>query len=455
METSDLSLNPERKEREFQPWGDTTDPKKHNPNKFRYLVHGFNPFAKSSMGLAGAIVEQNQSNLDNSEGDPTIDLLQHPEQLAARVALSCSLIDEAHYGTWGRGGIIVEAPIGSVVITKPSDAGALVMNRGLLEEQAQRNPIFSADQLLEQTPSGSYNEVVVLANNKGQKVHLAGFFIKVVDGVPIDEYLAGELSMHATRLKLPLVKIAEPSPYKEDRIIRHKSGELSVIFQGKMYYLVGPEQSRFRNHRPDSFGSFSSPDEIKNVLQFLVEQGVDKGEIKQILKDYSLVDKKRQQPKVYFGDDGRVVRIEKSDGYGTNETKFSISRSGAVKWNNLELARETYKTLYSDNQLSSTGSRLNQIPLSKTEVEGIFNDALAGATDKERTEIKVLYELIKDSVALNSQSPKSSGMVKRPVIYDKNFIAEVNEKVNPMGLSDFTKRLKIPFKIYDKKPGSE
>ena len=35
-------------------WGDTNNPEAHDSQKFRYLVHAFNPFAGASMGLINA-----------------------------------------------------------------------------------------------------------------------------------------------------------------------------------------------------------------------------------------------------------------------------------------------------------------------------------------------------------------------------------------------------------------
>lgn len=40
METISLTPDPEKSDENFKPWGDVTDTNKHNPNNFRYLVHG-------------------------------------------------------------------------------------------------------------------------------------------------------------------------------------------------------------------------------------------------------------------------------------------------------------------------------------------------------------------------------------------------------------------------------
>lgn len=50
METISLTPDPEKSDENFKPWGDVTDTNKHNPNNFRYLVHGINPAATMLIG---------------------------------------------------------------------------------------------------------------------------------------------------------------------------------------------------------------------------------------------------------------------------------------------------------------------------------------------------------------------------------------------------------------------
>ena len=42
-------------------WGNCTDPARHNPNEYRYLVHGFNPSASNVLGVLSL---QNAINQD-------------------------------------------------------------------------------------------------------------------------------------------------------------------------------------------------------------------------------------------------------------------------------------------------------------------------------------------------------------------------------------------------------
>src|SRR3989344_6607152 len=167
MEVSETPNNPDIK-RDFKPWGGVADPRTHDPATFRYLIHAINPMATSSMGLVGAMVAKDEPrSMTKEDGDQTINLYSQPERLDQRVALSCSLVDQGHHGTWGRAGLIIEAPQENVLITDSSDVGAIVMSKKSLLEQARKRHLLTADQLLQQTYSSSYNEVVVLANNEG------------------------------------------------------------------------------------------------------------------------------------------------------------------------------------------------------------------------------------------------------------------------------------------------
>ena len=99
------------KEPELKIWGEVSDPKEHDPKKFRYLVHTFNSFAVALQPLVAISAELSGAyKVDKSEGNQSINLFDQPERLSERVSLSMSLIDQEHTGTWGQGGIIVDAP---------------------------------------------------------------------------------------------------------------------------------------------------------------------------------------------------------------------------------------------------------------------------------------------------------------------------------------------------------
>ena len=60
-----------------------------------------------------------------------------------------SLIENGHTATYGSSGIIVQAPESSIVLTSPTDAGAINSNKGRLVAQGQSRGLLSPDQLLE------------------------------------------------------------------------------------------------------------------------------------------------------------------------------------------------------------------------------------------------------------------------------------------------------------------
>ena len=78
--------------------GDTTDPSKHDPTNFRYLVHALNPGAKMS---AMRIAVDFSDHINSSHGNQSINMYKQPERVAERVSLSMSLIDQDHTATWG------------------------------------------------------------------------------------------------------------------------------------------------------------------------------------------------------------------------------------------------------------------------------------------------------------------------------------------------------------------
>ena len=81
-------------------WGQTTDPCRHNPEDFRYLVHAFNPHARLG-ALFIQLVTQDKGIVADEAGDQSINVFKEPERVDERVSLSMSLIDQDHTATWG------------------------------------------------------------------------------------------------------------------------------------------------------------------------------------------------------------------------------------------------------------------------------------------------------------------------------------------------------------------
>ena len=404
METTDGTPNPERIEGKVQAWGEVTNPREHNPAKFRYLVHAINPFASSTMPMMALQVQMDRaSDINREDGDQSINMFRQPERLGERIALSCSLIDQEHHGTWGKAGLIVEAPAENVVITQSSDAGALVMSKKLLEEQARRNHLFTAEQLLAQTSPMSYNEVVTLANKEGKKVQLAGFFYKVTDdGEAMEEGLARQMRIHAERLNLPIVAITEPNPYGENKVIRTDES-LSAHFNGKYFNLRGSDVWRFRTLDQKGLSSFINPDEIDGVLSFMQEQGLSEDEVRQLREEYTKADEERQKPKLKLDEQGEVQSIEKRTGYGTSERVMRIGKTGYTSWANVMEEGRKIAEMMADPMRPQMARMGPEPMLNPHEVESIVQELLVDASDAEREKIETWYQSIRDNVSQNWQ----------------------------------------------------
>lgn len=388
MEAGEVNQNSERIQTNFKPWGEVTSPREHKPDKFRYLVHGINPIAPIDMAIRGVMLERDHPGaVSKEDGDQTINMFSQPERLGERVSLSCSLIDQGHSGTWGEAGLIIEAPSENICITSPSDGGVWGVSKKLLEEQASQNVILTAEELLAST-TGSYNEVVVLANKGGKKAHLAGFFYKTTDdGEPINEALAEDFMRHAKRLNLPIVPINEPNPYGENKVINNDNS-LCVQFKGKFHYLRGPEYRFMALGQKES--TFLSPDEIEEVLKFLQENGINESDIAQLRQEYKQVDEERQGPKVRFDKQGKLQYIEKHSGYGRNEKVMRVYKPGDTYQANIYEENKKVLKKRAGNYLYGTERETQQI--SSKEVESIVQQALqATVSEEERQKIEAWW----------------------------------------------------------------
>jgi hypothetical protein len=318
-------------------WGGVTDPTLHNDGQFRYLVHAFNPMAKTTMAMANLMMEQSGGYEDKGlHGDQSVDLFDRPERVADRVSLSMSLIDQDHTGTWGRAGMIIEAPEDNVVITSNTDAGSHNSSVAFLRKQAADGYLLSPEQLLTQTYPSSYNEVVGLAKtDSGGPLQLKGFFYKVkANGKPVEAFSANQMQNHARRLGLPVVAIREISHYPEDKMYE-KDGALNAVSIGGRYFTIKgfnglgevKDEWNYRVSDGDDI-QFMSPEDLQEVVAFLNNKGVDDDTIKSVSEGYQEADKLRQTAKVEFDESGKVKQIKRRYGYGDQECEERIGASG-------------------------------------------------------------------------------------------------------------------------------
>ena len=155
-------------------WGGTTDPRFHDPEKFRYLVHALRPYGNPPQALASLYVGLDEIEYSQQFGDQKINLIEQPEQVANRVSLSMSLIDENHTRTFHDAGLIITAPPENIMVTSGVDAGTQNSSISDLQARKAASPILDGDSLLAATGDFNYNEVVALASIGDSKLQLSG-----------------------------------------------------------------------------------------------------------------------------------------------------------------------------------------------------------------------------------------------------------------------------------------
>lgn len=227
--------------REDEPvyWGQATDPVKHNPDDFRYLVHAFNPCARGNALILNNLVTQDEGTVTDEAGDQSIDVFKEPERIDKRGVVKHVADRSGPHCYMGGAGIIVAAPESSVVLTSPTDAGVLNSYRDRLITQGQSRGLLSPDQLLECSSPHTYNEVIALGRSGLRAV---GFFYKVDSRKkPVDSDLAANMLGLGRRTGLPVVEIPKENIYTENKVVRYtymdssRREELRIFLGGMCY----------------------------------------------------------------------------------------------------------------------------------------------------------------------------------------------------------------------------
>lgn len=399
------SPSPE-KEPEPKIWGGVSDPKEHDPKNFRYLVHAFKPFATASLPLVAISAElYGAYQVDKSEGNQSINLFDQPERLGERVSLSMSLIDQEHTGTWGKGGIIVEAPEKNIVITSPTDTGSHNSSKEFLRRQAQDQLRLSGEQLLQSTFDGFYNEVVAFAKaESGETVRLKGFFIKVdKHGQPTDPVIAEKMRQHAIRLNLPLVEIQVQGPYEQE-MFEIAENSVWAHYNGNRYNL-GSDSPEFAfsayDDKVDTF--FPSPQEIEQVVAHFVERGnINEAQAQQIRERYKIADSQRKSPKVEHDPKSQEIsRVTIKDGYGKDEIEYWLSPSGYCWRVNMEEYKKAFREMSLNPQRTRTDAHeylRYQTPISGSQVQTILESRRETMDPKEYEKLFSFFSGIREKI---------------------------------------------------------
>ncbi len=387
-------------------WGEVTDPKEHDPKKFRYLVHAFNPFATASQPLVAISAEVSGAyKVDKSEGDQSINLFDQPERLGERVSLSMSLIDQEHTGTWGQGGIIVETPEENIVIVSPTDTGSHSSSKDFLRRQAQDQLRLSGEQLLQSTSDGIYNEVVAFAKSeRSEVVRLQGFFIKVDKrGQPTDPVIAEKMKQHARRLNLLLVEIQVQGPYEQE-MFEITENSIWAHYKGNRYNL-GSDNPDFAfsayDDRVDTF--FPAPQEIEQVIAHFVERGnINEAQAQQIRERYKIADSQRKSPKVEYDPKSQEIsRVTIKDGYGKDAIEYWLSPSGYCWRVNMEEYKKAFREMSLNPQRTRTDAYeylRYQTPISGSQVLSILESRRETMDPKEYEKLSSFFSGAREKI---------------------------------------------------------
>ena len=208
MTKSTLESGPASQGNSQETWGDVTSPADHNPNNYRYVVHGLNPGLKSYRESMKRIAAEDPEYEVVEGKDPAADLYNEPERIQERIGILGSLVDHEHHGTYGHAGLIVEPHPDAIIYTAPRDAGSWTHTLNALRKTGEDHDLLTADQLLAESDPNAHNEVAMEAG----RVALAGFFYTYNRGMfgrkkPTDRTHAKHFKKQAKRLGLPIVPI--------------------------------------------------------------------------------------------------------------------------------------------------------------------------------------------------------------------------------------------------------
>lgn len=188
-----------------------TDPEKHNPKNFCYLVH-------SLSGIPERLKEKTaiwQRHIwDNTKPPPPsgMDLSTHPLRIAEKKIISASVINQDYRETFRDTGLIIKAPFENILRVAAEDLG--IINYGdpdkiLAGLTAGKRKLSTVDELIVQSEMHNH-EVVLTGTTNAGKVEVIGFWRKVLkNGKPLNSEMARQVGLLSKSLNLPLVPIVQ------------------------------------------------------------------------------------------------------------------------------------------------------------------------------------------------------------------------------------------------------
>jgi hypothetical protein len=182
------------------PGWETTDPRKHNPDNFRYFV-------QAESGAAFKIFESREGDFSEYLTNPTKD----PEALSRRAYVHCSIVDQLHRATFGPWGFILDVPEENIRRAYSHDVQSVIKRKGSGDYARHLPP---AQKILDRTNPREWNEIVVAGTNErtGSRVRIIGAFATIdpLQGNPPYPDLEAVAKKFAAAYDLPLVHLVEP-----------------------------------------------------------------------------------------------------------------------------------------------------------------------------------------------------------------------------------------------------
>lgn len=206
----------------------TTNPLKHDPNNYRYIVH---TTSKGSLDSATWLTYARKLGpVREMTGNPWEVLI---EDFLARNSTSCTMVDEIHRATYKWDvmpqGFILDVPEENIIAIRPGDLGI----NNVIQDKQERDRVYqngikrkcdtpSAQAFIETCSHDFYNEVLVDGvGPEGRQIRIAGIFF-ITDpylGTPLNE-LYSRLSWHPRDIIDRIYSYGKSN--EEDRVNRFK-----------------------------------------------------------------------------------------------------------------------------------------------------------------------------------------------------------------------------------------
>ena len=449
----------------------TTDPQSHDSQEFQYIVHAIQDPALRMMRDMMAL--EHAANGGTIDPGRSIDLFSQPGRISEKAVISTSYIDQAHTGTWGDVGFILEVPEENIISTDGQDIGSpFYEGKEWARDQLKCRQLMSPSQLLALSSSNNYNEVVITGthpDDRESKVKISGVFIKETPaGMPLaSQDLVTKISGAAYQLNVPVIRIKAIIKGYEDS----KPEVLKLLFEDKprgiAYNKKGNRYVVTRDEEDLSFeawfyrdeGRFSRPmkdsefDNFVEVIAQTVNNEPDSEELKFAYQD--IIGNHLELRKQQIEQQNRAYQARKNGEIYYEDTFPSVSYDGSVEWQNDEKRYEVRaEEGHIEWQLKESGNKRDMLKDEKEKLINAINEyvALLPETNKTRQGLEdalvwLNVELAKDKgdggELESDPGPKEiKTSVSWESLKDENLIEEIRVELFEDVSSEHADRLK-------------